>query len=156
MRRGSMKELVNRFVQIRKDFLETVSSFPADRIEEPLCGEWDIKCVLAHMAGWDIYFGKIVNLLRIGKDTPYWGDIQACNEAAVREREGRTWDEVRDEFKKTGQEFIEAYSTLDEQLWSKRFWEQADLAPAGVLEINIHHYGEHLEEIEKKLSEWGG
>ena len=112
--------------------------------------------MLAHMAGWDIYFGKIVNLPRVGKDAPYWGDIQACNEAAVKERKGRTWDEVRDEFVNMGQEFIEAYSTLEGRFWSKRFWEQGNPTPAGVLEINAHHYEEHMEEIEKKLSEWRG
>ena len=77
-----MKELVNRFAQVRRDLLETVSGFPADRIEEALCGEWDIKCVLAHIAGWDTYFTKIVNLLRIGEDVPYWGDIEEFNEAS--------------------------------------------------------------------------
>lgn len=151
-----MNELVNRFAQVRRDLLETVSSFPADRIEETLCGEWDIKCVLAHIAGWDTYFTKIVNLLRIGEDVPYWGDIEEFNETSVREREGRTWDEVRDEFVKAGEEFIEEYSNLEERLWSKRFWEQGNPAPAGVVKINTHHYKEHLEGIEKKLSEWGG
>jgi hypothetical protein len=48
-------ELVDRFAQVRRDLLEIVSSFPEDKAEEAACGEWNIKCVLAHIAGWDTY-----------------------------------------------------------------------------------------------------
>jgi len=94
--------------------METVSRFPEDKAGERVCGKWDIACVLAHMAGWDTYFAMIARQLRMGKDVPYWGDnpywgenMEKRNEALVKEREGRTWKEVRDEFVKASGEFLE-------------------------------------------------
>ncbi len=145
-------ELVNRFAQVRRDLLETVSSVPEDKVEEAACGEWDIKCVLAHIAGWDTYFTMIVRLLRAGKDVPYRGDnIEKWNETFVKEREGRTWNEVRDEFVKAGEAFLKEYSNLEEELWSQRFWEQRNPTPAWVVKHNVEHYEEHMEEIKQKL-----
>ena len=150
-----MRELVNRFAEVRRDLLETVSGFPADRAGEAVCGEWDLRCVLAHIAGWDSYFTEIATLLRAGEDKiPYWGNIEEFNEASVKKREGRAWDEVNGEFVRGGEAFIEEYAGLEKQLWHKRFWEQGDPAPAWVVKINTEHYVEHLEEIKEKLKAW--
>lgn len=146
-----MKDRVARFVQARDDLLEALERFPAEKVGEPVCGTWDLRCVLAHIAGWDGYFAEMVERLRTGKDVPYWGDIDAFNEASVEEREGRTLDAVRNEFVKTGAVFIEAYGSLEEGIWSRRFWEQGKPTPAWVVEVNTAHYREHLEEIEKEL-----
>jgi len=40
-------EVVKRFAQVRRDVLKTVSSFPEDKAKEAVCGESDIRCVLA-------------------------------------------------------------------------------------------------------------
>jgi hypothetical protein len=154
-------ELVNQFAQVRGDLLGTISRFPEDKAGKRVCGPWDIKCVLAHIAGWDTYFAMIVRRLRIGKNVPYWGDnphwgenMEKRNEALVKAREGRTWNEVRDEFVKTSEEFLEEYSNLDEKIWTQRFWAQRNPTPAWVVKHNVEHYEEHREEIEKKLREW--
>lgn len=151
-------ELVKRFAKVRSDLVETISNFPEDKAEEAVCGKWDIKGVLAHIAGWDTYFAMIVRRLRMGEDVPYWGDhaswgenIERRNEALVKEREGRTGSEVRKEFVKAGEEFLKEYSNLEGDLWSRRFWRQRDPTPAWVLKHNLDHYEEHREEIEKKL-----
>jgi hypothetical protein len=43
--------LVKRFAKVRTDLRKTVSGFPEDKTEEAMCGEWDIKNVLAHISG---------------------------------------------------------------------------------------------------------
>jgi hypothetical protein len=150
-------ELVNRFAQVRGDLLATVSGFPEDKLEEAVCGEWDIKGVLAHIAGWDTYFTAIVRLLRAGEDVPFRGDrIEGWNEALVKEREGRAWSEVRDEFEREGEGFLEEYRRLEGDLWSRRFWAQRNPTPAWVVEHNTGHYAGHLDEIRQKLREWEG
>jgi hypothetical protein len=68
------------------------------------------------------------------------------------EREGRTWNAVRDEFVRESEEFLEEYSNLDGGLWNQRFWEQRNPTPAWVLKHNTEHYREHLDRIRKK---WG-
>ncbi len=154
-------ELIKRFAQVRGDLLKTVSSFPEYKGEEAVCGDWDIKCILAHIAGWDTYFAMIMSRLKMGEDVPYWGDnpswgedMEKRNEALVKEREGRTWDEVRDEFAKAGEEFLKEYSNLEGELWSQRFWGQRNPTPAWVLKHNTEHYEKHRKEIEKKVGEW--
>jgi hypothetical protein len=154
---GGKMEVADRFAQVRRDLLEKVSSFPGDKSGQAVCGQWDIKCVLAHIAGWDAYFTMIVRLLRNGKDVPYRGDnIEKWNAAMVKEREGRTWNEVRDEFVKASEELLKEYSKLEGESWSRRFWEQRDPTPAWVVKYNAENYQEHLAEIEKKMREWEG
>jgi hypothetical protein len=148
-----MKELVSRFAQVRSDLLETVKDFPADRVEEVVFGKWDLKSVLAHVAGWDSYFTEIVRLMRAGEKIPYWGNIDKYNEASVEKRKGRTFDQVYDEFVRAGEAFIWEYGDLEKGLWNKRFWEQGSSTPAWVVEINVEHYESHMEKIKKKLSD---
>lgn len=73
----------------------------------------------------------------------------------MREREGRTWNQVRDEFVQAGDEFLEEYGNLEEQLWGQRFWEGQNPTPAWVVQHNLEHYKEHREEIVSKLRGWG-
>lgn len=154
-------ELLERFIQVREDLLKTVSSFPEDKAEESVCGAWNIKCVLAHIAGWDAYFTMIGRRLRRGEEVPYWGDdpywgenMEKRNEALVKERGGRTWKEVRVEFVQSSEEFLKEYSNLRGELWNQRFWGGKKPTPAWVLKHNLEHYEEHRKEIEKKRREW--
>lgn len=118
---------------------------------------WDIKCLLAHIAGWDTYIAMIVKLLRNGPDVPYRGDnIDGWNEALVKECEGRTWAEVRGEFATASEWFLEEYGNLAEALWTQRFWEQRKPTPAWMVQHNAEHYAKHMSDIEKKQREWGG
>jgi hypothetical protein len=155
--------LLDRFAQVRRDFRETVSRFPKDQAGEKVCGGWDIKCMLAHIAGWDAYFAMIARRLRRGEDVPFWGDnpswgenMEKRNEALVKEREGRTWEEVQAEFAKAGGDFLGEYSNLEEKLWSRRFWGQRNPTPAWVVKHNLEHYEEHMGIVKKKLKEWEG
>lgn len=142
-----MQQLVNRFARVRRSLLRALKGFPADRVEVALFGEWNLKCVLAHLAAWDSYFTEILGLLGAGEEVPYWGSIRKFNEASVKKREGWTWDEVHDEFVRAGEEFIEQYGSVGEGLWSKRFWKRRSYTPTKVVEINTHHYESHSEEI---------
>ena len=148
-------DLINQFTNVRKNFLETDFMFPKKKVGEALCGVWDIKCVLSHIAGWDKYFTMIARLLITGKDVPFRGDkIEQFNQAYVMERENRNWDEVLDEFVHTGEEFINEYSAINDELWNRPFWPQREPTPVWMLNHNKNHYTHHLEEINKKLIEW--
>jgi len=94
----------------------------------------------------------IVKLLMLGTEVPYRGDnIDGWNDAMVKERAGKSWSEVRDEFVKASEEFRKEYGNLDEELWNQRFWEQRAVTPAWVVKHIIEHYKEHGAEIEKAL-----
>ena len=146
------REYVNQFTRVRKSLVETVLNYPDDKLGEIVSGEWNIKCVMAHIAGWDTYFTMIVKLLMLGTEVPYRGDnIDGWNDAMVKERAGKSWSEVRDEFVKASEEFQKEYGNLDEELWNRRFWEQRAVTPAWVVKHIIEHYKEHGAEIEKAL-----
>jgi uncharacterized damage-inducible protein DinB len=143
--------LLRRFAHVRRNLLDIISDFPEDKVDEAVCGEWNIKCVLAHIAGWDKFFAEMARLLRTGSDVPYRGDeIEQWNAALVKERENRTWSEVRDEFAKSGEQFLNEYSSLEAKLWSHRFWNGRKPTPAWVVKHNTEHYQEHAKGIETK------
>jgi hypothetical protein len=129
-----MKELVRRFTQDRQDLLDTLKGFPADRIQDVAFGEWDLQSVLAHLAGWDLYFAEMVRLFKAGEEVPKWGDINAFNEASVAARAGRTWGQVYEEFVSAGEAFIAEYRDLEPALlvYHEGF---APVAPATVARI---------------------
>jgi hypothetical protein len=146
-------EVLKRFIRVRRDLQEIVNDFPEDKVEEAVCGNWGLKCVLSHIAGWDAYFTTALRLLRKGEDVPFRGDkIEEWNEAFVKEREGKTWREVRDEFAKTGEDLVKEYTNLTEELRNRRFWPERNPTPAWVVEYSAAHSKEHLEEIRGKLS----
>ena len=148
-------ESMHQFAQVRKDLVETVSSFPLDKLDELVCGEWDIKSVLAHITGWDIHFTTMVSMLKSGKDAPHRGDdVHKWNQTLVLEREGNSWNEAQATLVEAGAAFMDEYADLEQDLWNRRFWEGRNPTPAWVLKHNAEHYEEHLEEILTKLREW--
>jgi uncharacterized protein (TIGR03083 family) len=145
---------LDRFGRARSELVATVLGISPDRVQHSVCGEWDIKCVLAHIIGWDITFAEMLKMLKSAQDVPYRGDdIQGWNEAFVRQREDKSWTEVLDEFVQAGALFVEEYGNLENDLWDRRFWEGKDATPAWVLRHNTKHYEEHWQEIVHQLRE---
>ena len=56
---------VNQFTQVRKSLVETVLNYPDDKLGKIVSGEWNIKCVMAHIAGWDTYFTMISEVIGV-------------------------------------------------------------------------------------------
>ena len=93
----------------------------------------------------------------MGQKVLFRGDkIEEWNEAFVKEREGRTWNEVGEEFAKAGEDFLKEYSNLEGKLWNRRFWPERNPTLAWVVKYGAEHCEEHLEESRKKLREWEG
>ncbi len=150
------EQLVNQFTQVRKDFLEALKQFPKDKVEEILFGEWSLKDVLSHFAGWDKFFTEILRLLKEGQDIPHWGNINKFNEKSVGRRKDWSWDEVYDEFVSAGEQFIKEYSDLPEELANSLFWGGKGYTPIKILKVNVHHYEKtQLLEMKKLLRKWG-
>jgi uncharacterized damage-inducible protein DinB len=145
-------EYLKQFTRARKSLVELVLNYPDDKLDEAVSGEWNIKCVIAHIAGWDTYFTMIAKLLRLGKEVPYRGDrIDRWNDEIVKEQAAKSWNEVQAEFVKAGQAFRREYGNLDQELWNRRFWEQRPATPAWVVKHITEHYKEHTADIEKVL-----
>ena len=148
-----MDELISHFVEVRAEFLDVLGRFPARRRGDVLFGKWNLKDLVAHLAGWDQYFVELLVSLQAGEEPPYWGNMTKFNEASVQKRRESPWEVVYDEFVAAGDEFIRCCTQLPAELRDVRFWKGRSYTPARILEINIHHYAvSHLKQVKRKLA----
>ncbi|HEX2987164.1 MAG TPA: DinB family protein [Chloroflexota bacterium] len=143
---------LDRLARARSELMALVLAVPDDVAEEPVCGEWNLRCVLAHLSGWDTYFTAAARLLRAGAEVPFRGDsIDEWNRQMVTERESKSWDEVREEFVRMGEHLLEEYGRLDEGQWGQRFWPGIGATPEWAIRRVAEHYEEHLAGIKERL-----
>jgi hypothetical protein len=143
----------SEFSRVRAELLSALRRFPAKNRNDVLFGEWSLKAVTAHLAGWDRYFTDILECLEADEEAPYWGNIRRFNEESVNKRKDSSWKAVYEEFAAAGQEFIDRYGQLSQEAMNSRFWPERSYTPAKILQINLHHYGQsHLREITRKLA----
>ena len=111
-----MDELISHFVEVRAEFLDVLGRFPARRRGDVLFGKWNLKDLVAHLAGWDQYFVELLVSLQAGEEPPYWGNMTKFNEASVQKRRESPWEVVYDEFVAAGDEFIRCCTQLPAEL----------------------------------------
>jgi len=147
--------LLNDFNEIRKEYIEMLSKFTQDKISEKLFGEWDLKDVIAHFVGWDVEFTNALKSLIKGEKYTYWGKIYEFNDKVVKSSKGKTWDQVFTEFEKSGNDFIDIYKRIPDEMMEVKIWKDKIYTPKRILEINIHHYEKaQLMQIKKYLTKW--
>ncbi len=148
-----MDALLDRFENIRAEFIDVLDHFPDSKRTERLFNDWNLKEVVAHLAGWDRYFTEIADALEAGEEPPYWKSMTRFNEASVEKRKDEPWDSVFKEFVSSGEAIIHCYKQLPASLQDAKFWKNKSYTPVQMLEINIHHYeNDHLAKIKKVLA----
>ena len=151
-----MNKSIRDFELIRETFIKALEKFPADKVDEKLFGEWNLKDVVAHFVGWDKEFTMTLHAFQKNEKHEYWGKIYELNEKVVTESKKSSWQKVFNEFKKSGKEFIESYTDFPEDLLNTKVWKDKIYTPIRILEINIHHYQKaQLIQITKLLNKWG-
>lgn len=134
-----MDQPAAEFAGVRAELLAALGRFPAKNRNDILFGEWSLKDVTAHLAGWDRYFTDILECLGAAEGAPYWGNIKRFNEASVEKRRHSSWKVVYDEFTAASEDFIDRYGQLSAALSNSRFWSGRPYTPAKILRVNIHH-----------------
>jgi hypothetical protein len=148
-----MDELLDRFQEIRTEFIDVLQQIPASKRTERLFNQWCLKDVVTHLAGWDRYFVDIADALEAGEEPAYWGSKAKFNAASVEKRKDQPWDSVFAEFVTNGEAFIQRYMQIPASMWAARFWNHKSITPVQMLEINIHHYEkDHLVKVKKILA----
>lgn len=80
--------------QARAELIEVIDALPAERRLEPgLLGEWSLKDVLVHIAGWQESMASLIGTLLAGESLGEF-EIDATNATTVAEHADETWDEV--------------------------------------------------------------
>ena len=60
-------EILSGLRQVRKEIIESINCLPPQRHEEVFLGEWSLKDLLAHFAGWDYANREAIQALQEGR-----------------------------------------------------------------------------------------
>jgi C_GCAxxG_C_C family probable redox protein len=63
----SKAEILSGLIQVRKEIIESITYLPKERQEEVFLGEWSLKDLLAHFAGWDSANREAIQALHEGR-----------------------------------------------------------------------------------------
>jgi len=63
----SKTEILSGLRQVRKEIIESIHCLPLQRQEEAFLGEWSLKDLLAHFAGWDYANREAIQALHEGR-----------------------------------------------------------------------------------------
>ncbi len=130
-----------------------VHQFPEEKRGEILFGEWSLKSVLAHIVFWDLYTLREFRKFRVGRRAYWSGTVDGYNKRAVERSKNKKWEQVYVRFKRFGEELLEEYIDLPEELWEAKFWKRQKHTPLSYLITDIGHYREeHLPQIREVLS----
>jgi hypothetical protein len=152
---NNIGKLVSEFKQIQVEFNKVLEMFPINKVNEKLFGEWNIKDVIAHFIGWDREFTETLLSLKNGTNHTYWGKIYEFNEKTVTASKSKSWNELLNEFRESGSEFIESYVDYPTNLLNTKIWKDKIYTPVRILEINIHHYQKaQFVRINELLERW--
>jgi hypothetical protein len=141
--------------------LAAVDSIPEERLAEPIHGDWTIREVLVHLAGWDravaasagdVVAGRPARLTQMRLD-----DI---NEDVVGSWRGATFDEARRELAEAHGALMATLDGRSLEQWRSappdgRWADGSSMTLASVFAYRYRgqtHYGGHADEIEEWLA----
>jgi hypothetical protein len=143
--------MVSKYKQEFKNLAQLLEKFPKDKIEEVLFDKWSLKELIGHLNGWTIFFTKILNYFKEGKEAPRWGSLKEFNQKSVADRKQKSWKTVHKELLEGDKKLLETYESIPKALQKEKIWENKTQTPTKLLEINAHHYKKHAETIKRVL-----
>ncbi|MGH2558849.1 MAG: DinB family protein [Thermomicrobiales bacterium] len=114
--------------------LQVFDGIPADRLTEPVCGEWSVKDLVAHIAFWDGQAEIEAQRDALGESSPKI-DWRAMNVREAAASKDRSFAEVWRELNETHERMLSIFRQLP----------ALDAKSVGV--ETFDHYEEHRAEI---------
>jgi uncharacterized protein (TIGR03083 family) len=150
------RELVDRIVRGRLEFLRAVVALPDDAWETPnVVGEWSVKDLLAHLIAHEQRALDELNTARRGEKYTFpSGDNDTFNARAVTQYKKRTSEQVRAAWLASTNRIIAAVQELSDADFEPESPVCALLEDTidGALANNTYeHYAEHLPEVQEWL-----
>jgi hypothetical protein len=145
--------------------LDAVDRIPADLLGAPIHGDWTIKELLVHLAGWDRAVAASADDVLAGRGARLLTMlVEDINEDLVEHRRGVPLDEVRNELMDAHQCLLDRVAAVPSAMWHENVrgltWPDASpMTPATVFAYRyrgLTHYGGHAEEVEAWLRERSG
>ena len=147
-----MDKKIQEFIKIRNEVVSTINSFSKEKRLVVLFDQWSLKDVIAHLSNWMVHDIDCIKALRENRE-PYWEpEVDKFNRKGFEARKDKDWTEVYKEFIDLGNQLIDLYKTLPDNLWDKPIWLNKSETAQKFLEENISHWKtEHLGSLIEKL-----
>jgi uncharacterized protein (TIGR03083 family) len=138
------------------EFLAVLAQVPPDRMEEPsLDGGWSVKDLLAHITFWEWHTltGIQAGLRGERPDWPH-GSADTLNARVYERSHDRPLADVRADFDRTHQAFMDQIAALDEAdlIEKGRFaWTGSQPVRLWVYQDGYGHYAVHIRQLQAWL-----
>lgn len=124
--------------------------FPTTLRTEKLFSEWSLKDLLAHLSGWNKQtietLEKVTNGIPISS-AEWILDLDNFNAKNVEIRSEIDWQDIVKEFKESSELLLHKYSEVPEQLWTKQIGTGISETASELIDVDIAHILEHLEQV---------
>lgn len=146
------QDLLNEYKSLIKETRNLLTSYPENKRDQILFGEWNLKDVIAHLNHWAQHDLNCFEPFKRDK-IPYWvPDVDEYNAEGVRIRKGKSFEDLILEFDDLLSKVLTEFDSLQDNDWNKKFWPDRKFTPKVFMDIDIDHYkNEHIPELKAKL-----
>jgi hypothetical protein len=117
-------EIISGLVEVRAKILDAAASLPPGAQDEIFLGEWSLKDVLAHLAGWDYTNLEAVKEILAGQRPSFWEhhdrDWRSYNARLVEQYKREDFDELVASVKESHQKLIGFLQSLPAEEYVKK------------------------------------
>jgi len=143
-------ELTTLLARSRQEMLEALAGLAQ---ETPIYESWELKHLLAHIAGWEEACVTSLHayLQGGGYEIPAYRGIDAYNELSVDTRVELNYAQVYAEWQMVRQELIAALEALPDELVAGQMvlpWAERG-TPRDLVDVMAHHELEHAEDVRR-------
>jgi len=130
---------------------------PDERVSRPVCGEWTLKDVLAHVADWEWVGVEGLRHMAAGQQpqVEHIKDINAWNQAHYEARHDQPWEEVWADFHAAREAMSEVLGEVGQEGLARSFafpWSEEGTAYRWIC-VYVAHDREHAEGLREAVGD---
>jgi uncharacterized damage-inducible protein DinB len=119
-----IEAIIEENARARAELMQAIDALPSGRrVEGGLFGEWSLKDVLVHIAGWQDASASLMEMLARGERPVlegYDGDTDAYNDRLVVESRDQTWEQVMNQLRRTRERYEAGARAMRDRLPAER------------------------------------
>ena len=151
-------DIINSLGEARRKIIDLAVAAPPEKRDEVFLGEWSVRDLLAHLAGWDYANEEAVFDIRSGQNprlfkhwNPDWTDFNA---RLVRQYKLDNWDEFIESLNASHADLMRLLNTVPPEEYQKDFGARS--SKGRVVTIALHMQAEIDDENEhyQQIAEW--
>ena len=153
----SKETLIADLVAAREELLAAVDLVPTEeRSTRVVCGEWTIRDLLGHVAGWEGLWVESLRQLAAGRPPEFEQieSIEVKNQAFYHARRDQSWEEPWADLQTAREAMLEVLQGIDEEELGRSFVFLLGIEGTAYrwVRIFLEHDLEHARELKEELS----